>query len=350
MKILVISDHDRIIGGAERFLDEVFRESAEEPFSFERISVRELIRDPEEKATRLSRMRHRWLPDVALVHRLRQLILDRAPSLIHVNTNSERTASVFAALKGTAVPVVVFVHDAWMLRRVCTPFPQLRMKAFRFMTHHVDYHRQMSKCGLHSWLVRVPFRSSAWTADTVPLAKNYDLLYAGRIDREKGVDLFLEAAGRLVRDQPGLRIAMAGEAGPWLDRQMRRRGISANVSLLGRLPDTLLSETYRRSRLLVLPSACESLGYVGLEAQCSGLPVVAFSNAGTRRWCADGQTGFLVHGRSAAALARRIRDLLGDDDLLLRVADQARVSVGAGGYNASVLPVAAAWRAILHPC
>ncbi len=352
MKVLVIGDHDRIIGGAERFLHELTLEAAACSVEYCPLVLHNLYRDRNISGSSWRSLRDRWLIDRDLRGKLAERIRAARADIIHLNTNGCQTATVFSALRRVNTPVVVFVHDAWMLRRICMPGTRQQFDRFQFMTHQPDYHESLKRCGFNSWLVRVPFRASHWTASADELPKKFDLLYAGRVDREKGIHLMLDAVERLVARYPGLQVAIAGEgnASGWLTRQLRARHLEGNVFPLGQLRDAELAQLYRQAKLLVLPSADESLGYVGLEAQCSGLPVVAFSNPGTRRWCVDGVSGFLVARRTSVELARRIGEVLEDDALRGRVATQALEGVRGGQYNASGLRVADAYRAIFRPC
>lgn len=352
MRVLVIGDHDRIIGGAERFLHELTLEPAGCPVEYFPIVLRDLFKDRDVPGSYWRSLRDRWLIDRDLRDRLAERIRAARADIIHLNTNVRQTATVFSALRRVNTPVVVFVHDAWMLRRICMPGARQQFDRFQFMTHQPEYHGSLERSGFNSWLVRVPFRASIWTASADDLPKKFDLLYAGRVDRQKGIPLLMDTVERLVARNPDLRVAIAGEgsASAWLTRQLRARHLEGNVFPLGQLRDAELAQLYRQAKLLVLPSAHESLGYVGLEAQSSGLPVVAFSNPGTRRWCVDGVSGFLVARRTPGELARRIGDVLEDDALRSRVAARALEGVSVGQYNASGLRVADAYRAILRPC
>ena len=352
MKVLVIGDHDRIIGGAERFLHELTLEAAGSPIQFSVLALNDFICHQHVSSSSWRSIRDRWLVDNDLHDKLVDRIRTACADLIHLNTNAWRTSTVFSVLRRVNTPVVDFVHDAWMLRRICMPGARLQFGRFQFMTHQPDYHASLKRCGFNSWLVRVPFRASHWTINADDLSKKFDLLYAGRVDREKGIHIMLDAVECLVARNPGIQVAIAGEgnASDWLCRQLRARHLEGNVFPLGQLRDAELAQLYRQAKLLVLPSAQESLGYVGLEAQSCGLPVVAFTNPGTRRWCIDRVSGFLVDRRTPAALAHRIGEVLDDESLRSRVAARALEGVHAGQYNASGLAVADAYRAILRPC
>src|SRR5262245_27839661 len=68
----------------------------------------------------------------------------------------------------------------------------------------------------------------------------------------------------------------------------------------------------------------EAAGLVNIEAQASGLPVIASDIGGIPEYVADGQTGFLFPPNSAAELADRVRRLLTDPNLHQRLGHAAR--------------------------
>src|SRR5207244_3581755 len=77
--------------------------------------------------------------------------------------------------------------------------------------------------------------------------------------------------------------------------------------------------------LLVLPSFTEGLPNVVLEAFAARVPVVATAVGGTPEVITDGVSGYLVPAGDPAALARRILDVVRDD--------QGRRAMGRHGYE-----------------
>jgi glycosyltransferase involved in cell wall biosynthesis len=75
----------------------------------------------------------------------------------------------------------------------------------------------------------------------------------------------------------------------------------------------LLDET----SVFVFPSLWpETMGIVGVEALSRGVPVVASDVGGVREWCVDGETGFVVPPKDAAAMSDRIERLVSDEQRL----------------------------------
>jgi glycosyltransferase involved in cell wall biosynthesis len=103
------------------------------------------------------------------------------------------------------------------------------------------------------------------------------LVYAGRLLREKRIDLLLEAVARLVSEHPGPLLAVLGD-GPdrgRLEEIAGRLGLAEAVVFHGHLPTS--AEVWRRmggARIAVQPSSREGFGLFPLEAMAAGLPVV----------------------------------------------------------------------------
>jgi len=118
------------------------------------------------------------------------------------------------------------------------------------------------------------------------------ILFAGRLSREKGLPLLIEACG-LVR-APGmpLELAIAGD-GPlrgWLQEQA---GSKSWIHPLGRVPHSELMELMTHCDLLAIASAYEGLPTVLLEAVCAGLPVVS-TNVGRARELLEPANGVIA--------------------------------------------------------
>jgi glycosyltransferase involved in cell wall biosynthesis len=126
------------------------------------------------------------------------------------------------------------------------------------------------------------------------------LLFVGQIVPHKRVEVALEAA-RIA----GLPIKIVGE-GP--DRQ-RLEALYAGlgVEFLGNVSDRILCDLYARCIALVVPNV-EEFGIAAVEAQAAGRPVVAVNRGGVRETVIPGETGVLVEGEDAAALAEALHD------------------------------------------
>ena len=139
-------------------------------------------------------------------------------------------------------------------------------------------------------------------------------LYAGRISREKGVDLLVEAAG-LMRSR-GARIFIAGDtASPYAQRCMadaaRQRG--ARVEFLGPRFGDRLQALLISCRASVVPSRCiDNLPNAVLESFACGKPVIGADVEGICAVVHTGENGLLFEPGSAADLAAKLDALAAD--------------------------------------
>jgi glycosyltransferase involved in cell wall biosynthesis len=117
-----------------------------------------------------------------------------------------------------------------------------------------------------------------------------DVLYAGRQTVEKGVDL-LAASFLAARERdPRLHLLLAG-GGPEEARLRERLGDAA--TFLGWLDGEDLAVAYAGADLMLFCSQTDTFGQVLLEAQASGLPVVAVDAGGPSELIESGRSGLL---------------------------------------------------------
>ncbi len=166
-------------------------------------------------------------------------------------------------------------------------------------------------------------------------------LYAGRLTREKGIDLLAEAMRDARRRDRRLELVVAGE-GPEAGR------LDGIARPLGRLEGQDLARAYADADLFVFPSRTDTFGQVVLEAQASGLPVIAVAEGGPRELVEDGVTGRLT-AADPAALASAIASLAGDPAGRARAGTAARRAALGRSWAASTERLAAGYRRALAP-
>ncbi|RPI16128.1 MAG: glycosyltransferase [Acidobacteriales bacterium] len=149
----------------------------------------------------------------------------------------------------------------------------------------------------------------------------------GRVEPEKGQMEFTAAVRILATEFPDCRFIVAGAplfSGPEYLEAVKKAARSLPIQFVGWQDD--IGSAFSRLDLLVVPSTdMDSTPRVVIEAFSAGIPVVAFPAGGIPEIVEDGNTGFLAAGRSAAALAARIRSVLRMDPARLReVVERAR--------------------------
>lgn len=134
-------------------------------------------------------------------------------------------------------------------------------------------------------------------------------LFVGRVMREKGVDEFFDAAGRMKREfgsRAEFHMVGSFEEGykPVMDR-LEQEGV---VRYHGYQSD--MRSVYAAAHCVVLPSYHEGMSNVLLEAAASGRPLITSNIPGCREAVEEGVTGFLCQPRDAEALYQAMRRFL----------------------------------------
>ena len=150
----------------------------------------------------------------------------------------------------------------------------------------------------------------------------------GRLVPEKGYRELFEAALRIRRDHPRLRLLVIGEALE-SDRRGGKRLLADPIRALGQTaifagPRSDVPALLSLAEAYTLPSRREGMPRSIIEAMAMALPVVATNIRGCREEVVDGQTGYLVPPGEAEALARRLSQLLADPALARRMGQAGR--------------------------
>jgi glycosyltransferase involved in cell wall biosynthesis len=154
----------------------------------------------------------------------------------------------------------------------------------------------------------------------------------GRLSAEKGFDLLLTAADRLVAEGLDLGLVIVGEGDeqPRLQALIDRMGRGERFRLLGYRSD--LRGLYEAMDVFALSSLREGLPNVLLEALALEVPVVATRIAGVPRLISDGVNGLLVQPGSIEDMTEALRRLLTSPSLRERLKQAGRQTI-ANRYN-----------------
>jgi D-inositol-3-phosphate glycosyltransferase len=184
-------------------------------------------------------------------------------------------------------------------------------------------------------------RPQAWARQQIGVAADERvLLFVGRIQRLKGLDILVQALARL--EEPRARLLIVGGQADTesesheiarLQQLVARLGVGERVTFVGPVAHERLPLYYAAADVTVMPSSYESFGLVAVESLACGTPVVATRVGGLTSIVRDGETGFLVPWRDAALFAERIRSLLVQPGLRQQFAGRARGSVEQFGWG-----------------
>lgn len=127
------------------------------------------------------------------------------------------------------------------------------------------------------------------------------VLFVGRLDRQKGFDLLIDAASELA-DAVTVRLVGSKVVGG-----DKLAALPPNVEILGWMPRARIEAAYDWADIVVMPSRWEGFGLVALEAMRAGRPVLAFRTGALDEIVVDGQTGMLCASPDVAGLVSALR-------------------------------------------
>lgn len=135
------------------------------------------------------------------------------------------------------------------------------------------------------------------------------LLFVGRFAFNKGLDLLLQVARRLVSEGRASDVVfqLAGD-GPLL-AGMQQEGVPPNVELLGRVDDERLFQLYSECDAFLLPTRFEGMPTVVLEAMARCRPIIV-SDVGATAELVDATNGYLIRSGDADALYAAVRSFV----------------------------------------
>jgi hypothetical protein len=161
------------------------------------------------------------------------------------------------------------------------------------------------------------------------------VLFVGRLEHRKGIDVLLAAVPLVLAEEPTVRFRIIGDTslpGPdgkttyqaGFTASPAGRKFRASVQFDGKVDDEALQAAYASCSLFVAPSRYESFGLIFLEAMREGKPVIGCSIGGMPEIIGQDETGLLVPPGDADALAQAILRLVRSPDMRARLGRRGR--------------------------
>jgi glycosyltransferase involved in cell wall biosynthesis len=155
------------------------------------------------------------------------------------------------------------------------------------------------------------------------------LLFVGRLVREKGVQVLLEAAPDILERHPGANIVIAGAG--YYEEELRAltnaKGLCERVKFFGLANDADLSELYTIADVLVVPSLYEPFGIVALEGMAARVAVVTSDAGGLKDIVEHTTDGITTFAGDQNSLTWGILQVLDNPDLARNIKEAARQKV-----------------------
>lgn len=330
--------------------------------------------DPEPDVHRLPAVQLPQVPDFPLVLPWQPGLVRRIRTLgtevVHVHSPFLAGRLALAAGRALGVPVVFthhtrypdYVHYApWIPPRLLAPSVQAHVVRFcnrcdAVIAPSEAIARMLRSQGVRTHLAVIPTAAldleviaRTPPADRTALGIPPDrvlVTYVGRLAREKGLALLLDAFARACEGRD-LHLLLVGD-GPErqaLARRVEAFGIADRVTFAGLRPHPEALAWVRTSDLFAFASQTETQGIAVAEAQACGLPVAAVDATGTAETVLDGETGLLVPP-DPFALAAAIGRLADDPELRRRMGERARQHAARWSIEEVAGRVAALYRAL----
>ena len=257
------------------------------------------------------------------VIKLIKLIKEKKYNIIHVHLFP---ADIFAAIASLFLPRnikwIFSEHGAYNRRRTLKIFKILDNFTYSRYSKIVCVSKQV-ELALLNWIPSNKGKTKV-IPNAVPIpkflnpcsVKTYDILFVGRLTKQKSVEILLKAIKILKnKHSRNLKIAIVGdgELKENLNNLTVELGINREVKFLGVRKD--VKELMVSSKIFVLPSRWEGFGIVIIEAMSNMLPVIATNVGGIPEIIENEKDGILVPPENPKALAQAISNLLEDKEL-----------------------------------
>jgi glycosyltransferase involved in cell wall biosynthesis len=240
----------------------------------------------------------------------------------------------------SAVPVLALCHHlfgetafsqvrwpvaaaVWLAER---PIPLIYRRQ-RFVTISESSRDDLARRGIPAGQIRVSHCGIRVPKVEAPpiLARPARVVYVGRLEPYKRIDLLLHAMARIRDVVPGADLVVIGRGSERLrlEALARELGLEAKTRFAGFVTDDERDALLAQARVCVCASEKEGWGLTVIEANALGTPVVASDAPGLRDSLRHGQTGYLAPSGDVDAFAARIAELLTEDALVQRMSESA---------------------------
>lgn len=282
----------------------------------------------------------RYAPAFLYQRRIAKIFKTFQPDIIHLETPDAIALTAFDEARRLHIPVIGTCHIMPQNISGSLPFlpSQIRkfvgnlyMKQLASLFNKIDFVTAPTETGiaiLKAHGVRTPMQVLSNGIDlaafhSVPqkaketletqlqIPKKPIILYVGRLDKEKRVDVLVKALGLLQhRIDFHAVIAGTGEQYVLLQVLIKKLRLKERITFLGMLPEESLVTLYNLATVFVMPSTAELQSLVTMEAMAVGKPVIGAQAGALPYLITPEKNGYLFKPDDAGDLARKLEQVL----------------------------------------
>ena len=296
---------------------------------------------------------------------IRRVLEDFKPDIIHNQTSGPLALAIFRYAKKRNVPIVMTDHTYPdnLTQQVKLPkFAKKPINAamnayFMSFLRRSEYATLPTKQAItdllpknhHSFKVPVealsngidlshftkgPASEEIYKKYAIP--KNVPIvLYVGRIDPEKSLDILVNSFKKLIKEAPKAHLVMVGDgtAREKLEKMVKRKKLGSQTHFIGRVIGDDLSQIYRTGTVFVITSKTETQSIVLMEAMASGLPAIAVNAGAVTELVKDGENGFIFEPNDTAGIASGINTITSNKELREKMSKNALKMIAKHDIN-----------------
>lgn len=236
---------------------------------------------------------------------IRRITAEEKPDLIFLHSSFTLLSLLLLRLRGLEIPVLYCSHG-WAVSRYTPGSLKARLvaqaerllsalpdKVVNISRYDLELAKSLRYGGTHGLLENaVPDAQKDAKADLFEGEPDcLHLLFVGRLDRQKGLDLLLKAFERATQTRDDLRLHIVGESVRADDGEAVP--VSDKVRFVGWVDNAELDHWYRSADALVVPSRWEGFGLVVAEAMRNGTPAVCSDRGALPSLIEEGRTGHI---------------------------------------------------------
>ncbi|KII76029.1 glycosyltransferase family 4 protein [Vibrio renipiscarius] len=204
-------------------------------------------------------------------------------------------------------------------------------------------YREALKIGLKESKVTLVWNGVQGSALPLPIrdtdSRLTRILFVGRLDKQKGLHLFIEALDKLRALNQPIELTVIGEAVrndcPELDVLFTKARDNITIRRLGWVANTQLDVHFQQADFVVVPSLWEGFGLIVAESLRNGTPVFA-SDAGSLADMLNEKTGWIFNLDSVSSLSQSIDHVL-TEKAYLDISQQACVEHFERNFHEDVM-------------